>query len=106
VSTTQAQAAVMDSTAARFERTNEVLDRMLSRLMTELSVLHTQWQGAGGRSFEQVKEAWAEQQAALHRALGETAASIRAAGRGYRTADDAASGRVGGLRPGHLTLPL
>jgi WXG100 family type VII secretion target len=106
VSTTQAQAAVMERTAARFEQVNDVLQATLTRLMTQLEVLRTRWQGAGGRAFEQARQAWAADQAALQRALLQTAASIRAAARGYRASDAEAAVRVARSAPPPLELPL
>jgi WXG100 family type VII secretion target len=103
--TTQAQAAVMESTAARFEHVNQSLEGMLKRLLTELEVLQTQWVGRGGTTFERVKQAWAADQQTLHRALGETATAIRTAGRQYQTSDSAAADRLGAYRGG-LSLPL
>ncbi|HKT01638.1 MAG TPA: WXG100 family type VII secretion target [Rugosimonospora sp.] len=103
--TTQAQAAVMDSTAARFEHVNEELQGMLKRLLGELEVLQTQWVGRGGTTFEQVKQAWAADQQTLQRALGETATAIRTSGRQYQTSDGAAADRLGAHRGG-LALPL
>src|SRR5207244_7377436 len=73
VATTAAQAAVMRQTADKFDQANQSLQTMLRSLLGELEVLRTQWQGAGGSSFEQVKQAWAEDQQALQQALGETA---------------------------------
>jgi WXG100 family type VII secretion target len=107
MSTTQAQAAIMESTAARFDEVNQALQETLRRLLTELSVLRNQWQGAGGASFEQVKRVWAEDQEALHRALGETATAIRTSGRQYQASDTTAADRFAGPhRAGGLTLPL
>jgi ESAT-6 family protein len=103
---TQAQAAVMESTARRFEQANEQLEGMLSRLLHELEGLRTAWQGAGGYSFERVKQAWAEDQRALHRALGETSAAIRTAGRGYTLSDAEAARRVAATHRGGIDLPL
>lgn len=106
MSSMQAQAAVMERTAARFEQTNEVLQGTLSRLMAQLEVLRTQWQGAGGRSFEQARQAWATDQAALQRALLQTAAAIRTAGRRYQATDTETATRfVRADRP-HRDLPL
>ena len=85
MATTQAQADVMAQTAARFDQVNRSLEAMLRRLMAELDVLRTQWQGAGGRSFEQVKTAWAHDQELLHRTLAETATAIRAVRRAATT---------------------
>jgi WXG100 family type VII secretion target len=106
MATTQAQAAVMESTATRFDQVNASLQDTLKRLLGELEVLRTQWQGAGGTSFDQVKTAWAEDQLALQRALGETATAIRTSGRQYTTSDTAAADRFGGSLGGSLQLPL
>lgn len=106
VSTTQARAAVMEQTAARFEQVNEGLQGMLTRLMGELEVLRTQWQGAGGRSFDQVKQAWAADQEALQQALLATATAIRTAGQRYDAADAEAAGRLARAGRGRLDLPL
>jgi WXG100 family type VII secretion target len=103
--TTQAQADVMDSTAAKFDEVNQSLGRMLKQLMDELEVLRTQWVGHGGATFEQVKQAWAADQRALYHALAETATAIRTSGRHYVTADTAAADRLGPHRGG-LQLPL
>lgn len=105
VSTTQAQAEVMERTAARFEQVNQALDTMLKRLMGELDALKPQWQGAGGRTFDETRRAWAEDQQRMHRALAETATAIRTAGRDYTATDAAAAGRARSAR-GSLSLPL
>jgi WXG100 family type VII secretion target len=94
MATTQAQAAVMEQTAAKFDQVNESLQSTLKRLLGELEVLRTQWQGAGGASFEQVKLAWAADQEALQRALGETATAIRTSGRQYQATDTVAADRL------------
>jgi WXG100 family type VII secretion target len=60
VSQTQADAVVMQQTAARFEQVDQSLQSMLSGLLSELEVLQQAWRGAGGRSFEQVKQQWAQ----------------------------------------------
>ena len=61
----------MQQTAEKFEQVDQSLQKMLSNLMTELEVLQQAWRGAGGRSFEQVKRQWAQDQAALQRACGD-----------------------------------
>lgn len=106
MSTTQAQADVMERTAARFEQVNDALQGTLSRLMAQLDVLRTQWQGAGGRSFDQARQAWAADQAALQRALLQTAAAIRTSGRRYRATDTEAGARLASTGRTHLELPL
>lgn len=96
----------MEQTAARFEQVNEAMQGMLTRLMGELDVLRTQWQGAGGRSFEQVKLAWRADQETLQRALSSTAGAIRTSGRRYDAADAEAAGRVARTDRGRIELPL
>ncbi|MEV4620960.1 WXG100 family type VII secretion target [Asanoa sp. NPDC049573] len=102
---TQAQAAVMRQTAARFEQVDESLQSMLTSLMAELAVLQTAWRGAGGRSFEQVKRQWSQDQAAMQRALRETAGAIRTAGRQYEASDSDAASRIATTNRG-IQLPL
>ena len=94
MSQTQVDPAVMQQVAARFEQVDDELQAMLRGLMQRLEVVRSAWRGAGGRSFEQVKSAWAQDQAALHRALRETAGAVRGAGAHYRGADAAAADRV------------
>ncbi len=106
VSETQAEAAVMQQTAAKFEQVDQSLQSMLSSLMAELEVLQQAWRGAGGRSFEQVKQQWAQDQAALQRALRETATAIRTAGQQYDVSDTEAAGRVSMTNRGGIQLPL
>lgn len=102
---TEAEAAVLERTAAKFDQVNRDLEAMLKGLMSRLEVLRDAWQGAGGRSFEQVKLQWADDQAAIQRALAETAAALRAAGRGYAAADDQAASRIAATHRG-IELPL
>ncbi|MBM0235856.1 WXG100 family type VII secretion target [Micromonospora sp. STR1_7] len=106
MSQTQAEAAVMKQTAAKFEQVDQSLQSMLTGLLAELEVLQQAWRGAGGRSFEQVKRQWSQDQAALHRALRETAGAIRTAGRQYDASDDEAASRVAGTNRGGIQLPL
>lgn len=95
----------MQQTAAKFEQVDQSLQSMLSSLLAELEVLQTAWRGAGGRSFEQVKQAWSHDQAALQRALRETASAIRTAGQHYETSDDGAASRVASVNRS-IQLPL
>ncbi len=105
VSQTQAEAAVMEQTAAKFEQVNQSLQSMLSGLLAELEVLQSAWQGQGGRSFEQVKQQWAQDQTAMSRALAETASAIRSSGQKYDASDTEAAGRVAATNRG-ISLPL
>lgn len=108
MSTMQAQAAVMERTATQFEQVNAGLQAMLTRLMGQLEMMGNQWQGAGGRSFTQVMQAWRADQEALQRSLSETATAIRTAGRHYEAADAEAAQRVtrAGAATARLELPL
>lgn len=105
VSQTQAEAAVMQQTAQKFEQVDQSLQSMLSSMLSQLEVLQTQWRGAGGRSFEQVKQQWAQDQEAIHRALRETATAIRTSGTQYDASDSDASSRVAATNRG-ISLPL
>lgn len=105
VSQTQAEAAVMQQTAAKFEQVDQSLQTMLSQLMAELEVLQQAWRGAGGRSFERVRQQWSQDQATLHRALRETAQAIRTAGTQYDASDSTAADRVTSTNRG-IQLPL
>lgn len=102
---TEAEAVVLERTAAKFDQVNRDLDAMLKGLMSQLEVLRGAWQGAGGRSFEQVKTEWADDQAAIQRTLAETAVALREAGRGYDAADDQAASRLAATHRG-IDLPL
>ena len=103
MSTTQAQAAVLEQVASRFDDVQQSLSQLLSQLMREVESVRQDWQGRGGATFEQVSQAWAQDQRQLLRALAETAGGIRSAGRLYSATDDAAAGR---LTHGNVSLPL
>lgn len=94
MSGTTAQAVVMERTAAQFEQVNVGLQKMLGDMMGQLERLRSEWQGQGGRSFEQVKQNWAENQRRMHTALAETATAIRTAGRRYEATDAEAGQRI------------
>lgn len=102
---TSAEAAVMESTAGKFEQVQEGLDSMLSRLLGELEILSTHWVGRSGRSFTQVRDAFQANQKKLNAALAETATAIRNSGTTYTSTDDEASSKVSGINTG-MNLPL
>ncbi|WP_204002202.1 WXG100 family type VII secretion target [Micromonospora lutea] len=106
MSQTQAEAVVMQQTAVKFEQTDQSLQSMLSGLLVQLEILQQAWRGAGGRSFEQVKRKWAEDQAGLQQALRETAGAIRTAGTQYDASDSEAAARVAATNRGGIRLPL
>ena len=105
VAQTQAESAVMASTAARFDQVNDSLQAMLSTLMSELSVLSGTWKGLGAAAFEQVKAQYAADLKMLNQALAETAESIRQSGIGYDTTDTEAASWVS-TSGGTFQLPL
>ncbi|MER7273632.1 WXG100 family type VII secretion target [Dactylosporangium sp. CA-139114] len=94
VQTTQAQQAELSSAAQRFEQVNGELQGMLNTLMRELEVTRAGWQGAGGRTFEQVKLAFKHDQGVLNRNLLETSEGLRTAGRNYGATDAEAAGAM------------
>ncbi|GGK96818.1 WXG100 family type VII secretion target [Mangrovihabitans endophyticus] len=102
---TQAESAVMASTAAKFENVNSSLTTMLNNLMAQLSTLQGAWKGLGATEFERVKTQYAKDLSDLNRALAETAESIRASGVGYDASDSASASRVT-KSGGSYSLPL
>lgn len=102
---TQAEAAVMASTAAKFDGVNDSLQSMLSTLMSELSALSGAWKGHGARAFEHVKVQYAADLKSLNQALAETAESIRQSGTHYESTDTDAASRVANTG-GNFQLPL
>ena len=102
---TEAQSAMMASTAARFDEVNGSLQSMLSTLMSELSMLNGAWKGLGATAFEQVKTQYAADLKRLNDALAETAEAIRSSGVSYEAADAEAASRVT-RTGGTFTLPL
>ena len=106
VSTTEAQAAVMEQVAGKFESTNNALQSMLSQLMNQLEPLQSKFVGAGGTSFTQVKLAWNEDMQKINRALSETASAIRTSGRNYTSSDEATQQRFAATNTGGVNLPL
>jgi WXG100 family type VII secretion target len=105
VAQTAAEAAIMESTAAKFEQTEEGLRSMLSRLLSELEILQSHWQGRAGRSFTQVRDAYDANLKKLSAALAETATAIRNSGTTYTNTDDESSSKVGGINT-TMNLPL
>jgi len=95
----------MESTAGKFDQVHDSLDQMLSRLLNELEVLQSSWQGRAGRSFQQVKDAYQTNQRKLGTALAETSAAIRSSGTNYTASDEESSSKVSGINTG-MNLPL
>lgn len=106
VSQTQAEAAVMAQTAAKFDQVNSSLTTMLSKLMSDLSVLQTAWVGSGGRAFEAVKNQYQRDLADVNKALADTAEAIRTSGVSYDNTDTSAARLVTKSGGGGYDLPL
>jgi WXG100 family type VII secretion target len=94
VAQTQAESAVMASTAGKFETANSSLQSMLKTLMSELSTLSGTWKGLGAMEFEKVKQQYALDLQSLNRALSDTAEAIRSSGTSYDASDAGAAARV------------
>jgi WXG100 family type VII secretion target len=105
VSQTEAEAAVMATTATKFENVNAGLQSMLKTLMSELSGLSGAWKGVGAAEFEKVKQQYAADLQALNRALSDTAEAVRSSGQNYSASDANAASRITKSGGGH-TLPL
>lgn len=93
----------MERVATKFDDAHQSLQSMLSRLMQEVEAVKGDWQGRGGSSFEQVSQAWAQDQRKILVALSETASAIRTAGKVYTATDDQAASR---MKSTHVNLPL
>lgn len=106
MSETHVQALAMEQAARKFEDINRSLDGMLKELMRRLEPLQDRWQGAGGRTFAQVQQAWTRDQKLLNDALAETAVALRTSGKAYEQADLDSSRRVGRTATGGISLPL
>jgi ESAT-6 family protein len=105
VAQTQAESAVMASTAAKFENANNSLQAMLKTLISELSTLSGAWKGLGAMEFEKVKQQYAADLQTLNKALSETAEAIRSSGMSYDASDAGAAARVT-KSGGSYQLPL
>ena len=105
MSQTQAESAVMASTAGKFESVNGSLTSMLNSLMSELSALSGAWKGLAAGEFERVKTQYAKDLNDLNRALLDTAEAIRTSGTSYDASDSAAASRVS-KSGGSYQLPL
>ena len=78
-------------------------DRMSTELDHEIDQLRTRWQGAGGRAFFVLKDAWSDRQRQVVAALDDLAAALRDTERDVLATDEAQGagyhqdlGRLGG----------
>jgi WXG100 family type VII secretion target len=78
-------------------------DRMSAELDHEIDQLRPRWQGAGGRAFFVLKDAWHDRHGRVVAALDDLAAALRDTGRDVTATDEAQAsafhhdlGRLGG----------
>ncbi len=81
-------AAVMGKTAQEIDGAVDRMTSMFNKLMDELTPLQTSWVGAGGSSFQQVRERFDGDVANLNVALRSIAAAVASAGHDYTLSDD------------------
>ena len=79
---------LMAKTAQDVDAVADRLTSMLNRLMNELAPLQSAWQGAGGGSFQQVKDRFDNDIARLNVALRSIAEAVGSSGRDYAVSDD------------------
>ncbi|MBN1173016.1 MAG: WXG100 family type VII secretion target [Micromonosporaceae bacterium] len=103
---TQVSVEIQRSTADRFDKARDDFDTMLKQLLSRLEGLQGAWVGAGGRSFNETKLRWAEDQSALLTMLSQTAQLIRESGNLYATTDNEAGARMAAPGSAGPVLPL
>jgi len=81
-------AALMSKTAQEIDGAVDRLTSMFNNLMNELTPLQTSWMGAGGSSFQQVRERFDGDVANLNVALRSIAQAVATAGQDYTLSDD------------------
>lgn len=84
----------MATTAARVDDVNAEVQARLARLQSSVEAVQASWRGQAAGSFQALMARWNSDARILSQALGEIAAQLRAAGRGYAAQDDAARGAV------------
>ena len=92
-SVTMVDAAVLVEVATRCDDAAAGLRALLGGLLGRLESGRAAWQGEGGRTFDEVRAAWEDDQETLVAALADTAVMLRATAARYAaTDDDAATG--------------
>jgi WXG100 family type VII secretion target len=81
-------AAVMAKTAGEIDGAADRLTSMFNKLMNELTPLQTAWVGAGGSTFQTVRDRFDADVAKLNVALRSIASAVSTAGRDYTLSDD------------------
>lgn len=102
--------ALMAKTAGDVDGAADRLTSMLTGLMNQLAPLQTAWTGAGGSSFQSVRERFDSDMMRLNNALRAIAQAVRSAGQDYTTGDEEVSaavsnaGATAGTTTQHLNL--
>jgi WXG100 family type VII secretion target len=84
------------------------LTSMLTGLMNELTPLASEWQGAGGNSFQQVRDRFDQDMAKLNHSLRSLAEAVGSSGRDYTVSDDEMKSEMerAGATAGSITAAL
>lgn len=101
-------AALMSKTAQDVDGAADRLTSMFNKLMEELTPLQTSWVGAGGSSFQQVRERFDGDVANLNVALRSIASAVASAGHDYSLSDDEVRNEMqqAGATAGEITAAL
>ncbi len=101
-------AAVMARTAQEIDGAVDRLTSMFNKLMDELTPLQTAWVGAGGSSFQQVRERFDGDVAKLNVALRSIAEAVASSGSGYTVSDEEMKSEMqqAGASAGEITQAL
>ncbi len=84
------------------------LTAMLTSLMNELTPLQEDWKGAGGGSFQQVRDRFDQDMAKLNHSLRSLAEAVGSSGRDYTVSDDEMKSEMerAGATAGSITAAL
>lgn len=94
----------METSASKFEQVEGDLKKLLNDLMNQLEGLRGAWAGQSARSFDNVKEAFTQQQNKLSSALLETANGVRSSGKNYTASDQETAGSMNNINIPNLPL--
>lgn len=101
-------AGIMLKTEQDVDAVADRLTSMLNQLMDRLTPLQQYWQGAGGASFQEVRQRFDNDMARLNGALRAIAEAVGSSGRDYTVADEEMQGEMSqaGGTAGQITAAL
>jgi WXG100 family type VII secretion target len=101
-------AALMVKTAQDVNGVADRLTSMLNGLMNELTPLQSAWVGAGGSSFQGVRQRFDDDMARLNGALRSIAEAVSTSGRDYTVTDSEMKSEMehAGATAGQITAAL